>query len=632
MPYIMSKKSDMRMWVPNRVRQFKKEGIDDVGYGGMPSMVETYIRMPDTTLILIDPSFVKKLEPGLYEGVPLYEVRYGNRKGIFGVSMTHGQTPGWVYVVVSSDEQEALKQLYRCLERHLRVRDPYGVHHYPRMIPSPPTRDAMIDAIREVHRRFPVPVMDLFRGSDETHLVYWDRFNFNLHNLVSPTDQLAQLAEEFSKGQIMEELTTMYNVGEQEFGVTLSLKNLRKKGYLTAKENALFMDSYRISPPLQEGSYPKPLITTDVARGMLRKKNSIILFRWNGLYWQAVFFGDFPVNSEDLYKHVPEITPEEVQLLNKKKTSHRYRLVHASSKVEHLEMVEFSMRPRQANKNFMQDFIRYDMPLTRIGTKFFTQSLYYVVKEFFDSGLKTYDFEDVTQMIKELRENSNVENFAVYDSTQSVMVTKKNGSGLSALRELFFTDTYFQSLVLDNLLDPKQYTEEDFRETVLKKIDNLPTMLVAKKRTKRMTGQSKWTFDRVEDSTLWDEDDEIEDKLGPDESLVTEHDGDIAWELFQNEGEFRKVIMKLVLDELVKEKVNAVKIWNVYGMYVSYLPSLFTSLHDFLQDSRKFDGCLQQCGSFNSDIYKDYVNQMKVNVANELARLVDVYAIDSLYF
>ena len=154
---------DFRLWVPNAQRQMTQVPIDpDSGHGGIPSLVEAYIRLPDSTLILVDPAFVRKMTPGQYEGIPLYPVRYGNAMGEFGAGQAHGQVEVPLYLVVSTDPEKQLQQLEYCLERHIRLRDPYGHGHYSRMRPAARSKETVLAAIRQVYSRFPVPVLDLF--------------------------------------------------------------------------------------------------------------------------------------------------------------------------------------------------------------------------------------------------------------------------------------------------------------------------------------------------------------------------------------------------------------------------------------------------------------------------------------
>lgn len=623
--YVRKKKTDMRMWVPNSVRQLKLKPVDNTGHGGMPSMVETYVRLPDSTLILIDPSFLKKMKPGQYEGIPLYEVRYGNRVGSFGPSQIHGQTPSWVYLVVSSNTSKAVKQLQRCLERHLRVRDPYGLHHYQQLRPAVVTRDFLITAIRMMHQRFPIPVMDIFRPYDDSdeHLNYWKRFNFKLHEMVSPTDALSQIAEKLYHGDPVPPLNYCYGSDEDAFCAPFDLKSFKKEGHLTAEDNELFFNIYRSSKKVRQQNdddYPPPLLTTDVARGILSRNDSFVLFRWNGLYWQPVFFSLFQkIDWTDLHIYVPDITKEEEELLKKGQTSPRFRLVTKNSTPEELDLLVFSMRPRLASMAVMKEYLLFDPAIKQYLSKLSAGNLYYSSR-FWRTRLDSVGGKSMAELEAELSGSGQYYSWVVSSNKDTNNIFTSRGKGFNAVRHVFFTDPKFQSRVLEDFV-LHNYSKVDF-DSIFAHLESVPCFLIVKRLTKRQRNQSGYTFIRAVDGEDWDE-----DNLQEDELVVTD-DKDIAWQLFQTESTFRQTVMKLVMRALLVPKLNELEKWSQYSRYVSYTVIHYTRLHNLIQDKLKFAAC----GSYQSEYMKEQVAMLLQDVKDKIADMSNEQSIPTLYF
>lgn len=624
MKYVYKRKTDMRLWVPNNVRQLKQKPVDDTGHGGMPSMVETYVRLPDSTLILIDPSFLKEMTAGQYEGIPLYEVRYGNRFGSFGVGQIHGQTPDWVYLVVSSNPTKVVKQLQRCLERHLRVRDPYGLYHYQQLRPVGATRDSLIEAIREVHQKFPIPVMDLFRVYDDSdnHLNYWKRFNFRLHEMVSPTDALSQIAEKLYQGTPVPPLNYCYGTDDDSFCVPFDLKFFRKEGYLTAEDNELFFNIYRSNKKIRQqndNNYPPPLLTTDVARGILGRNDSFVLFRWNGLYWQPVFFSDLQkIDWTDLHIYVPDITKEEEDLLKKGQTSPRFRLATKNSTPEELDLLVFSMRPRLANMAVMKEYLLFDPAIKQYLSKLSASNLYYSSR-FLRTRLDSVGSKSMVELEAELVGSRQYYSWVVSTSESAGGVLTSRGRGFDAVRQVFFIDPKFQSRVLDDFV-LHNYNRTDF-DTIFDHLESVPCLLIVKRLTKRQRNQSSYTFIRAVEADDWNE-----DNLKEDELLVTD-DKDLAWQLFQTETTFRQTVMKLVMRDLLVPKLNEREKWGQYSHYVSYVVIHYTRLYNLIQDKMK----LAASGSYQSEYIQEQIAMLLRDVKDKIQDMSDEQSIAAIY-
>ena len=110
---ILDEDNKVRAWYPNDLRQQKGEGVDAEGYGGKPSSVEQYIKMPNG--VYISNLVAEDLDEGEYIAYPIYtEKRVGNPEGIFGVSNVHGQEPGYTiyYITAGTEEQRRVQVRY----------------------------------------------------------------------------------------------------------------------------------------------------------------------------------------------------------------------------------------------------------------------------------------------------------------------------------------------------------------------------------------------------------------------------------------------------------------------------------------------------------------------------------------
>lgn len=615
--YIRSDDNDFRMWVPNRFRQLNNLPIDDDGDGGIPSIVEAYIRMPDHTLILIDPSFVEKLEPGVYEGVPLYEVRYGNGLG-----------PDWVYVVVSSDEDVALSQLQRCLERHLRVRDPFGIHHYSRMHPTVVTKQSLVDAIRAVHTRFPVPVVDTMRKTDDYQASQeWNRFSFDLHSMVSPTDMYCLLAEKLSKGG-----------GQGELHIPNAVVNyLTKNGYLSASFYEVVMNSYVAfeGNRLDNGDpYPAPIMSLKVVKMLLGE--GYVIFRWNNLYWQPVYFGHSLGkfnDNDDIRTYLPEFTDMDIELMTKSKTvPSSYRLVTAKSSDEMLELLEFSTRPRLALKSFIAAYISDDFLLSMSVRNMIDKSQYYV-RRTWTAGIRDIpdkSAEGINTLYTKLKFDNKVSDFLIIShiDEHTVLTATKYWYSLSedswnvaAVREMSLTDSKFRKRVL-SLQEDLDVDDIDYYLTNMKEVG---IRLVATLKTKRLNqGEPRYRFSKaIRDPTVFST------SLGPDEIFLDENP-EVGFEMLtvSPDKEFTRTFIKLYSESLTTQMLNRSQMWSNDVLYVNFSTD---SDSKFSQEIGFLYHDLKLIKDFQSKFAKSKFKGYKESIQKKVKESMDDVAIPSLY-
>ena len=101
--------NEFRAWYQNDVRQVSGKEIDSEGYGGKPSTVEVYTRLPVSNYVSNFVDDMKGLVGGDYVAYPLFtKKRIGNPAGTFGVSETHGGAPGETiyYITPPGDARE----------------------------------------------------------------------------------------------------------------------------------------------------------------------------------------------------------------------------------------------------------------------------------------------------------------------------------------------------------------------------------------------------------------------------------------------------------------------------------------------------------------------------------------------
>lgn len=503
---------DFRMWVPNAQRQMTQVPIDpESGHGGIPSLVEAYIRLPDSTLIIVDPAFVRKMTPGQYEGIPLYSVRYGNARGEFGAGQAHGQMEVPLYLVVSTDAEQQLQQLEYCLERHIRLRDPYGHGHYARMRPSVRSRDSVLAAIRQVHSRFPVPVLDLFHDFDADLMKKTNSFSFNLHRYVSLLDQYILF--------LLQNPEALEKVWTQD----------QKRQFVTDYQKHNHIDA-------GPSAYPKPLFGTDVARRLLEGK--MLLFRWDSIAWRPIILLlQGSPNLTAVKAMMPEMTEEEQQMLLQGKTSNRYRLVTAASSEQELELLEFSLFPGLMYPYFVYEYAKYDLALEHFVLQLQKEGVYFEQRAI-TSSLKKGGAADEAR----LRADKDVKDFliAVDKSGELVLLTKKQpgDNSLNVARDFFWLSDKFRSLVKQKYLTFRQdLSQQEFLSTLRQQLLFVDYIIV--RSAKRSQQGSEWSFRRlVQTGTSLE--------LEEDEMLLSS-DPEIGWQLLQTDQQWYTTFLETSL-------------------------------------------------------------------------------------
>lgn len=460
--YIRSDTSDRRLWIPNFKNQMNGQDFDTLtGCGGHPSCVECYIKLPcDSTLILIDPSFVKDLAAGEYIGIPLYKVCYGNAQGQFGEGLVHGQLQDWLYVVVSTDELVRHQQLDRCLQRHLRVRVPYGMYSYKDLCDD--RRRSIVDQIRMIVEKYPIPIMDLFRSQQLRR-----RFDFELHNRVSLLDAFNNCLH-----HLREYDSFMLHDPDPQ------LPDLIVTSYShiwTADDKNLFVDYYiqtdLVSLPHDNDVYPEPLCSVAVLRQLLDKNS--VLFRWDGILWRPTIIMGEPVDICSYRDDLLELTIEEQLIFESGQCPPRYRVVSSKSTDEQLQLLRFSMFPMLANKEIIQTYFQADLQIQMyLKEIMIRQGQYYLVHDR-EEGLHPIS-DDKGDTIEFLLQDPKVTDFLIAEhihdtnytvsKSRPVLCTEESYMNLDAARQMYWTNVYFRNRVASHFTQGHRMDQPTFQQ------------------------------------------------------------------------------------------------------------------------------------------------------------------------
>ena len=107
--------NEFRGWYPNTDNIAAGKDIESEGYGGRPSRYERFYKLPGIPDYVANSiTEIKQLirDNNVLVGYPIYtRKRLGNKDGVFGVGMIHGQEPGYTVYYVMAENMDVNKTL-----------------------------------------------------------------------------------------------------------------------------------------------------------------------------------------------------------------------------------------------------------------------------------------------------------------------------------------------------------------------------------------------------------------------------------------------------------------------------------------------------------------------------------------
>lgn len=397
--YIQSPSALVRGWFPNKAHQKSGEPVDPEGYGSQPSLVARYILLPDHTLIRINET-IRNIRNGQNMsrliGIPLYRVRYGNQDGQFGSGRVHGQSEVWLYEVVASMDDLTLSMI-----EHVRLYDPYGLHHYDRIM----NEADPLTAIRQTVERFTIPVMDLRRECDSSVMFMRPPFEANIHLLTSLTDLISY---RISNNMDIDKVQSMYN-----------------QDPICSRVDLL---------PGFDAECLKPVVHKDVLRGVLTDFELTTIMKWEHHAWRCIGVSHLDETVDDICGRIPSISEVDASCLisawsgNPIPTGCQYRTVYPTSSDEDMELLEFSQTVGMSSRCLISHYVMYDVAIKKYCNCLYSQNLRLVVRQdeivLEPSRLAFRSNDEILQALEPLYQDPDVLDFLVVLPNMNI-ITKK---------------------------------------------------------------------------------------------------------------------------------------------------------------------------------------------------------------